>query len=173
MPNYENSKIYKISNDVNDDIYVGSTTQKLHQRMKGHRQTSKETICRHNSKFYQLVRELGLEHFKIVLIEDYPCGNKEQLLAREDHFIILLKPQLNMTNAVLNEQKKIDRVKKYNKEICVKNKDSRKAYITEYRKNNKEKIAQHRREYESLPENREKIRAREKRYRDALKTNQI
>ena len=38
MPiDYQESKIYKIYNTINDDIYVGSTTQKLCERMRGHR----------------------------------------------------------------------------------------------------------------------------------------
>ena len=34
---YQESKIYKIYNTINDDIYVGSTTQKLCERMRDHR----------------------------------------------------------------------------------------------------------------------------------------
>ena len=38
MPiDYQESKIYKIYNTINDDIYVGSTTQKLCERMGDHR----------------------------------------------------------------------------------------------------------------------------------------
>ena len=38
MPiNYQESKIYKIYNTINDGIYVGSTTQKLCERMRDHR----------------------------------------------------------------------------------------------------------------------------------------
>ena len=40
MPiNYQEVKIYKTYNTVNDDIYVGSTTQKLCERISGHRRT--------------------------------------------------------------------------------------------------------------------------------------
>ena len=38
MPiNYQEAGIYKIYNAINDDIYLGSTTQKLCERMRDHR----------------------------------------------------------------------------------------------------------------------------------------
>ena len=43
---YKNGKIYCIRNNINDDIYVGSTTQPLSKRMALHRQDAKkETRC--------------------------------------------------------------------------------------------------------------------------------
>ena len=36
---YKNGKIYQILNNVNDDIYVGSTCQALSKRMYQHRST--------------------------------------------------------------------------------------------------------------------------------------
>ena len=35
--NYQNGKIYCIRNTIDDDVYVGSTTQALSQRMEKHR----------------------------------------------------------------------------------------------------------------------------------------
>ena len=37
MPNYQEGKMYKIYNTVNDEIYIGSTTRKLSERMAEHR----------------------------------------------------------------------------------------------------------------------------------------
>ena len=34
---YKNAKIYKVLNDVTDDVYVGSTCQTLSKRMAEHR----------------------------------------------------------------------------------------------------------------------------------------
>ena len=37
MPNYNNGKIYKIVNNIDNMIYIGSTTTKLCYRMEIHR----------------------------------------------------------------------------------------------------------------------------------------
>ncbi len=62
------SKVYKVINDVDENVYVGSTIAKLSKRM---------TDCRKNarngdkSKFYQHMRDIGIEHFKIVCVREY------------------------------------------------------------------------------------------------------
>ena len=38
---YKNGKIYQILNNVNDAVYVGSTTQPLCKRLYNHKQNSK------------------------------------------------------------------------------------------------------------------------------------
>jgi group I intron endonuclease len=89
---YVNSRIYKVVNDVNDDVYVGSTTQKLCQRMATHRSNAKKYP---NRKIYKMINTIGIEHFKIILIEKYPCKSREELNTREEHYRKLLKPTLN------------------------------------------------------------------------------
>lgn len=89
---YKNGRIYKITNDVNNDIYIGSTTQRLCQRMATHRNNSKKYP---NRKIYKFINSIGIEHFKILLIEKYPCSNREELNEREEHYRRLLKPILN------------------------------------------------------------------------------
>ncbi len=37
MPNYQSGKIYKIVNDIDDRIYIGSTTYPLHKRLYKHK----------------------------------------------------------------------------------------------------------------------------------------
>ena len=83
---YKNGRIYCIRNNINDDIYVGSTTQPLCKRMAKHRQDAKHKAKMH-SIFYSKVNEIGIEHFYIELIEDCPCETLEQLLKREGHYI--------------------------------------------------------------------------------------
>ena len=76
---YKNGKIYKIVNDVNEKIYIGSTTQPLHKRMHSHRTAIKTKT----SNLHSAMKELGVEHFQIILIEDFPCASKRELEARE------------------------------------------------------------------------------------------
>jgi predicted GIY-YIG superfamily endonuclease len=42
--NYENSKIYKLVNDVDDKIYVGSTATTLAKRLYGHKNSAKRNL---------------------------------------------------------------------------------------------------------------------------------
>ena len=66
MPNYQEGKIYKIYNVVNDDIYVGSTTRKLSERMADHRKCANNEAKQH-LLVYKAFREHGIEHFLLNL----------------------------------------------------------------------------------------------------------
>ena len=71
---YSKGKIYKIWNDVDDRIYIGSTCQTLAQRMGEHRRMI-NCKSKMNCKIYQVMREIGVERFKIELIEECKCEN--------------------------------------------------------------------------------------------------
>lgn len=76
MPDYSKGKIYKVVNDLNDTIYVGSTCSALYDRMAGHRCDAKRY---RTSPLYLASNELGMEHFKIKLIKEFPCTSKAEL----------------------------------------------------------------------------------------------
>ena len=80
MNKYEHSKIYKTVNNVDGMVYVGSTTLKLDGRWRFHMLDYQ----RHpDYRLYKKMHEIGIEHFKMILISIYPCETKEQLLWRE------------------------------------------------------------------------------------------
>ena len=81
MNNFQNGKIYKIINSENGKIYIGSTIQKLYERMCGHRR--KAIKLNKSTKLYNYMRDIGVEKFKIVLIKAFPCSNKEELEKEE------------------------------------------------------------------------------------------
>ena len=81
---YQDGKIYKILNSESDDVYVGSTTQKLSKRMTNHRTQAKNGK---NHLLYQQMREIGDDKFYIELVENYPCESLEQLNKREGEWI--------------------------------------------------------------------------------------
>lgn len=110
MPvDYKQSKIYKIVNDLPElqgKIYVGSTCRTLAQRMGEHRNN-----CRRgkSSALHQAMRQHGVQNFYIILIEPYPCNNKDELRAREHYHITQLNAISNGFNqrcSVLDEQKR-------------------------------------------------------------------
>ena len=119
---YNSGKIYKLVNDVNDQIYIGSTTTSLSQRFSGHKMDSKKHP---NQRIYKHVAELGgWEHFKIVLIEEVgDCENKMQLGRRERYWIDELKAELNKCIPCRTREELVEYKNDYNKEYYVDNRD--------------------------------------------------
>tara|TARA_R110001632_G_C11102057_1_gene391243 strand:+ start:115 stop:519 length:405 start_codon:yes stop_codon:yes gene_type:complete len=77
MVNYLQSKIYKIISLNTDLIYIGSTTTTLTKRLyehKSHKKNSSMDIINYGD-------------YKIILIEKYPCKDKDELRMREQYHI--------------------------------------------------------------------------------------
>ena len=83
---YSKEKIYKIWNDVDDELYMGSTCQTLSMRMVGHRRCKNGTAKKHY-RLYQKMLNIGQEHFFKKLMKETPCENAEQLRAIEGEYI--------------------------------------------------------------------------------------
>lgn len=126
---YKNGRIYKVVNDVNNDIYIGSTTQLLCKRMATHRSYAK---LKPNRKLYKCMNSVGIEHFKIILLENYACNNREELNSREEHYRNLLKPSLNSNRCHITD----DDIRQYQKD-----------YDKNYRTEHYEDIKQYQKEY--------------------------
>ena len=150
---YKNGKIYCIRNNIDDNIYVGSTTQSLSKRIAKHREAAKRKNYMHRT-FYSKVNEIGIEHFYVELIEDCPCETLEQLRKREGHYIrkmgTLNHKIAGRTGKEYHEINK-DKIqiyqKEYQKEYAELNKEKIQIYRKEYTKVNKEKIQQNSHEY--------------------------
>jgi len=165
MVNYANGKIYKIESILGDKIYIGSTTkEQLSMRMTSHRSDYKKWK---NGKAkmttsYHLFDEYGVENCKIVLLENCPCESKDQLSAREAHYI----KTLTCVNKVVPlrttkeyEQDNKETISARHKEWREQNKEMLAARMRAYRAENKDKINEDR--------NREKEKTRQKAYREA------
>ena len=94
---YNNGKIYKLvlkqGIEPKDDYkdYIGSTVQLLIKRLQGHKSSYKRNLdnkCNYCFS-YKLFQDYGIENIQIILIEEYFCENKEQLLTRERYYIEL------------------------------------------------------------------------------------
>ena len=150
MPNYQDGKIYKIYNTVNDEIYIGSTTRKLSERMAEHRRCLNDLKKQHYP-LYQAFREHGVDIFFIELIENCTCNGKDELRKKEGEYIRLLKPSFNSSIAGRTKQE-------YENE----NKDNISKRKKQYYEDHKQHIIeQHKQHYE---ENKESILQRNKRY---------
>lgn len=84
--------IYKITNIITGDFYIGSSRDIKH-RWARHRCVS-EWAQRPNSKLYQAIIQYGLNNFLFEIIEE-----TDNLHEREQYFIDLLHPTYNRINA--------------------------------------------------------------------------
>jgi hypothetical protein len=137
MPDYSNGKIYKVVNDVDDAIYIGSTVMMLCNRMAMHRTCAKEDTKRRKAPINVKMRTMGVEHFRIVLIEAFPCNEKSELLRREQHWIDELKPTLNKFKTIEERpQTEVD------KERNIRHRERISSYGKAYYQKNKEVVKQ-------------------------------
>lgn len=63
------SKIYKITNDINNKVYIGKTNLSIKKRFEEHCNDSKRNRCE-NRPLYRAMNKYGIEHFYIEEIED-------------------------------------------------------------------------------------------------------
>jgi len=161
MVNYKNGKIYKIINDVNDKFYIGSTSEPyLSNRMASHRK--KHNMC--------MSKNIGvdLKQCSIILIENYPCNDKQELLRKEREYFDKYKKEckevfINKRKPTYYEGEKKQLKKEYDKEYLKNNKDK----IKEYLKNNKEIRSEKRKEY--IEKNKELVKEKRKKYHEKNK----
>ena len=154
MVNYGNGKIYKIEPIVDHEekeIYIGSTTkQYLSQRMGEHREIYKNWLKTNTRKCtcFLLFDKYGVENCTIVLLETINASSKDELLAREKHFIQSLKcvnkyiPLRSNKEYYLENKINLD---EYYKKFREDNKLNKQEYDKQYRKINSEKIRNQRR----------------------------
>jgi len=148
MVNYQNGKIYKIESHIGNKIYIGSTTkQYLSQRMDKHRSNYK--YWQANKKCFltsfNVFEEYGVENCNIILIESFPCNSKDELLAREAHFIKTLNcenkvvPQQTASEYYENNKEKMNSIsKKYYSE----HQEQRTKYLEDTKETRKEQAKQ-------------------------------
>ena len=116
------SAVYKITNTVTGDFYIGSSKD-VKQRWANHK---KPSVWKRysNNPMYLDMQKYGVDKFEFQILEEVEV---EKLKEKEQQFIETLKPAYNSNRA---NGWDIERYKEYNKE-----------YMKEYRKTNKCKKA--------------------------------
>jgi len=150
MPNYSNSKIYKLWSPEGDEIYIGSTTQTLKERKRKH--TCKDNHC--SSKIlFQKYNDVRMD-----LLLECPCENKFDLHKIEREFIKNNNNCVNIHIPLRTDkeyyQDNKEKIKKYtfkrkehNKQYVKDNYEHIKSVKKEYYEKNKEKISNYSKEY--------------------------
>lgn len=83
--------VYRIVNDVDEMVYVGSTTTELWHRMSQHRVDAAKGA---KAPIYDLMRKYGAQHFKI----EHICTSDPEHLRLDEERAILSIPQENRLN---------------------------------------------------------------------------
>ena len=147
MVNYANSKVYRLVCNITKKEYIGSTTDKLNRRLSKHRSDYKNYIDGKN-KYISSFEILENDNYSIVLIENFACNSKEELLQRERYFIentdcvnyrLPIKTDEEYKE-YYKEYEKSDKCKKRRKEHRQKNIEHYTEYKKQYRETNKEKL---------------------------------
>ena len=156
---YNNSKIYKLVDQVNGYTYYGSTTDLLSKRFYKHKFDAKKSPER---KIYSYFNKIGWDNVKIVLVEEHYLQNKEQLLREEDRVIQMYlhdEKCLNSRRSFIGSTKE-----EYKKEHYQNNKEKIQQKQKEYSEANKKEIQQKKKEW--YQHNKEKISLQRKEYRE-------
>lgn len=86
MVNYQDGKIYKIIDNTNNNVYVGSTCKNLSSRLADHR-TSYKRYLKGAIRYITSFDVIKNNDYDIVLIEKCPCDDKDELHKRERFYI--------------------------------------------------------------------------------------
>ena len=121
--------IYKITNTITNDFYIGSSKD-VKERWRSHKRPSIWNQSPNNPMYLDM-RKYGLENFVFELLAEVEI---EQLKETEQQFIEKLKPTYNDRNA---NGWDIERYKEYKKEY--QKSDKYKEYQKEYQKTDKYK----------------------------------
>ena len=97
---YSNSKIYRLTNTIDEMFYIGSTGGTLEARLAKHKFQIKKTDENSNNKLYTHLKRIGAENVRIELIRNFTLQNKEELLKIENNFIESFKTDDNCLNTL-------------------------------------------------------------------------
>ena len=150
MVNYQNSKIYKLWSPSKNIVYIGSTTQPLCKRLVVHLSYYKAYNNDNTKKYYTSFMVLECNDYKIELLEEYKCNNRQQLEQKEGEYI-KNNECCNKYIAGRTTQEyyidNIDKIKEQSKQYRITNADKIKEQMKEYYITNADKIKEHMKEY--------------------------
>ena len=127
-------KIYKIVDNTNDNVYIGSTCNSLKTRLSKHKNSYKRFLngLFHNIKSFDILKN---NDYKIELLEKCDIKTKDELLARERFFI----ENNECLNKIIPGRSR--------KEYKIANKNKIDDYHKDYYNDNKEKLIKSQKEY--------------------------
>lgn len=160
MPDYQKGKIYKLWSPSKNLVYYGSTTETISRRLSKHLLDFKKNVI-----YVSSFKILECEDYKIELVEEYPCNNRQQLCKKEGEYI--------RTNECVNIQiagrtkqewheENPDKVKESQKKYCEENPDKVKESKKKYCEENTNKVKDSKKKY--YEENVDKVKESQKKH---------
>jgi hypothetical protein len=146
---YKLGKVYKITSGNSDKVYIGSTTQKLNNRLRGHVLDFEKFINGkvHNVSSFEVLKEGDV---KIELIKEFEDITRKELLKHEGKYIKEMDCiNERIAGRTCKEYKEDNREEILAKKKAYKeaNKEKIKAKNNAYRQANKEEFARRSREH--------------------------
>ena len=89
--------IYKISNTINDKLYIGVTTRAIEERFQEHKSRIEE---RNSIHLYQAMEKYGRDKFQIELI--CTANSREEMFEKEKYYIQYYNSYNNGYNMTLS-----------------------------------------------------------------------
>ena len=139
MPDYSKGKIYKIVDNTNEKVYIGSTCEPTLAKRLAKHVGNYNSYLRGHGNFATSYKIIQNGNYNIILLENCPCETKDELHARERHYI----ETIECVNKIIPTRSK----KEYNLDNQDKFKQYYKEYRIKYESNNKEKISQNKKKY--------------------------
>jgi len=142
---YSKTNIYKIvCNDLTiKECYVGHTINMTERKCCHKTRCNNEKDKRYNFKIYQIIRENGgWDNWNMVLVEKFPCNNRQEACKREREIFEELDAKMNTNRPYATQE---DR-KKERKEYYQEHKAGLKQYIKQYHQEHKAEINKNRKE---------------------------
>jgi hypothetical protein len=163
MVNYQEGLIYKIAHKYSPYVYIGSTTN-FNRRKQEHKSIClNEKSKNYNLKVYQTIRELGgWDNFEMVLVAKCPCDDKKELHAKEFEYQQLFDVNMNVNDAVKDNEKRKIYMRKYMLKYYENKKEEILQNKKKYYENKKEEISEKGKNYRE--KNNEDIKIRKKKY---------
>jgi len=147
---FANGKIYQIICNITGEVYIGSTTYSLEERLAQHH-------FKNNRACSKQILERG--DYCITLVEEYPCGNTQELLWRERHYYDTVKCINKVPPIVTEEEEKLQR-----KQYREAHKQKQAEYMKKWRADNAEKLKKDKAKWQQ--DNKEAIAEKSKEYRE-------
>lgn len=151
---YSKTIMYKlVCNDLNiTDVYVGHTTDLKSRKYAHCRSVNEVKSNAYNSKKATFIRKHGgWENWSMIMIEPYPCSNKQEALSRERYWYETLNAKLNSIYPSRGRKEFYDSNKEVYKEnfkaYYNDNKEMFKEKSKTYYTNNKEILLEQKKEY--------------------------
>lgn len=135
---YKRGKIYKIVDNTDMRVYIGSTTQTLTKRLITHRVSYKAFKQGNKKRYYSSHEVMKNGDYTMTLIENYPCNSREELSKRERYFIENTDNVVNIRKSYSSEEETREKAKIYGINYRKENNESLREYAKKYIEENKE-----------------------------------